>query len=85
MGGQKADLAVTDPPYNVGYNWRNQGCMTIKNDKQEDSLFRQFLSDAFINMNTAMKPGASSIFGMPIRSYNFAPACKDQAGKSANA
>lgn len=50
MGGLKADMVFTDPPYNVDY----QGGMNaqgqnnregIMNDKMSDSAFFQFLSD----------------------------------------
>ena len=78
MDGQKADLAVTDPPYNVGYTGGTKDALTIQNDKQEDSAFRQFLADAFRNMNAAMKPGAVFyIWHADSEGYNFRSACKE--------
>ena len=78
MDGQKADIAVTDPPYNVGYTGGTKDALTIQNDKQEDSDFRQFLSAAFTNMDAAMKPGAVFyIWHADSEGYNFRAACKD--------
>lgn len=57
MNGQKADLVVTDPPYNVAVS-NSQG-MTIKNDNMASSDFRQFLGKAFCAMESAMKDGAA--------------------------
>ena len=78
MDGQKADIAVTDPPYNVGYTGGTKDALTIQNDKQEDSAFRQFLSAAFTNMDVAMKPGAVFyIWHADSEGYNFRAACKE--------
>lgn len=78
MDGQKADIAVTDPPYNVGYTGGTKDALTIQNDKQEDSAFRQFLSAAFTNMDAAMKPGAVFyIWHADSEGYNFRAACKE--------
>lgn len=78
MDGQKADIAVTDPPYNVGYTGGTKDALTIQNDKQEDTAFRQFLSSAFTNMDAAMKPGAVFyIWHADSEGYNFRAACKE--------
>ena len=78
MDGQKADIAVTDPPYNVGYTGGTKDALTIQNDKQEDAAFRQFLSAAFTNMDAAMKPGAVFyIWHADSEGYNFRAACKE--------
>ena len=78
MDGQKADIAVTDPPYNVGYTGGTKDALTIQNDKQEDTAFRQFLSAAFTNMDAAMKPGAVFyIWHADSEGYNFRVACKE--------
>ena len=42
MGGQMADLMITDPPYNVDYTGKNKDALKIKNGKMEDSNFRLF-------------------------------------------
>lgn len=75
MGGEKADLLVTDPPYNVNYGSRGetykekatQGLSyqcgkddrTILNDNMDDESFRAFLTDAMLAADGAMKPGAA--------------------------
>lgn len=56
MNGKKANLVVTDPPYNVNY----QGTAgKIKNDNLENDKFYQFLFDAFTGMEKAMADDAS--------------------------
>ena len=68
MDGQKADLWLTDPPYNVeivgGSHGESiesrlkKGAKTIQNDKMSDSEFANFLHKAFESANTALKNGA---------------------------
>jgi hypothetical protein len=48
MDGQKADMWLTDPPYNVTYEGKTKDALTIKNDSMDDSSFRQFLTDCNI-------------------------------------
>lgn len=57
MGGELADLVLTDPPYNVAIE-NSQG-MTIENDNMESGQFNEFLTVAFENMNQALKAGGS--------------------------
>lgn len=57
MGGELADLVLTDPPYNVAIE-NSQG-MTIENDNMESGQFNEFLTSAFENMYQALKPGGS--------------------------
>ena len=59
MGGNKSELILTDPPYNVGYTRKQKSQMTIKNDKKTDDDFYQFLSSAFKNAKENMKSGAA--------------------------
>ena len=76
MEDQKADLLVTDPPYNVDYEGGTG--MKIQNDSMSDTAFRKFLTDAFENAVTAMKAGASFyIFHADSEGYNFRGACRD--------
>ena len=58
MGGELADLLVTDPPYNVDYEGKTKDKLKIENDKMDNDNFRQFLIDAFSNADTVMKQGA---------------------------
>lgn len=57
MDGAIADLIWTDPPYNVEYVGKTKDALTIKNDKQSDEGFYQFLLDAFTNMAMVTKEG----------------------------
>ena len=36
MGGKKADICLTDPPYGVGYIGKTKSALTIKNDAMTD-------------------------------------------------
>ena len=75
MDNNKADLLLTDPPYNVDYEG-NAG--KIQNDSMEDSQFKQFLTDVFSNANDVMKNGASFyIWHADSEGYNFRSACKE--------
>ena len=56
---QKADLYLTDPPYNVNYEGKTKDKLKIKNDKQDNETFQLFLTDAFTNAFNCMKLGAS--------------------------
>ena len=60
MDGTKADLSVTDPPYNVAYEGGTKDHLTIKNDYMSDQAFHEFLVAAFTRMNEALKPGAAN-------------------------
>ena len=75
MDGWKANLVITDPPYNVNYEG---SAGKIKNDNMEDTAFRRFLTDAFSNAAMVMKPGAPFyIWHADSEGYNFRGACKD--------
>lgn len=75
MEGKKANLVLTDPPYNVNYEG-NAG--KIKNDNMEDSKFYQFLFDAFKNMNNCMAEDSSIyVFHADTEGLNFRKAFND--------
>lgn len=59
MNGVQADLLITDPPYNVNYEGKQDSKMTIKNDHQEADDFYKFLLAAFTNAKDNMKAGAA--------------------------
>lgn len=56
MNGRKANLVVTDPPYNVNYEG---SAGKIKNDSMAENQFEQFLLDAYLQMEAAMADDAS--------------------------
>ncbi len=48
MGGVKADMVFTDPPYNVNYSGKGKDTSnTIKNDHMDQEEFRKMLSSWF--------------------------------------
>lgn len=57
MDGGKANLVVTDPPYNVDIE--NSDGLRIKNDNMEDEAFHQFLVQAFTNLKESLVEGGS--------------------------
>lgn len=78
MGGEQADMLLTDPPYNVNYEGKTKDKLKIKNDQMGNDNFRQFLTDAFSNADMVMKPGAVFyIWYADSEGYNFRGACFD--------
>lgn len=75
MQGQKANLVITDPPYNVNYEGT---AGKIKNDNMADDKFYQFLLDAFLNMEKVMANDASIyVFHADTEGLNFRKAFSD--------
>ncbi len=75
MNGKKANLVVTDPPYNVNYE-ANAG--KIKNDNMNSNQFYQFLLEAFLNMEKVMSNEASIyVFHADTEGLNFRKAFFD--------
>lgn len=82
MGDEKADMLLTDPPYNVAYEGKTEDKLTIKNDKMSDGNFRDFLVNAFKAADSVMKPGAVFyIWHADSEGYNFRGACFDAGWK----
>lgn len=78
MGGEQADMLLTDQPYNVNYEGKTKDKLKIKNDQMGNDNFRQFLTDAFSNADMVMKPGAVFyIWHADSEGYNFRGACFD--------
>ena len=77
MGGHKADLLLTDPPYNVDYTGKTKDALTIQNDKQEDEEFCEFLTKCFSCADENMNAGAVFyIWHSDSEGFNFRKACK---------
>lgn len=75
MDGKKANLVVTDPPYNVNYEG---SAGKIQNDNMENDKFYQFLLDAFLNMEKAMADDASIyVFHADTEGLNFRKSFSD--------
>lgn len=72
MGDSKADLILTDPPYNVDYIGKTDEKLKITNDNKSSIEFMQFLTKAFNAMFTRAKAGASFyIFYAQVNSDSF--------------
>lgn len=93
MGGQQADMLLTDPPYNVAlgtggmyqsddghagnHDIKENGAFLL-NDDLPDEEFRQFLTDAFSNAVMVMKKGAAfHIWHADTQRVAFETACKN--------
>ena len=75
MEGKKANLVVTDPPYNVDVE---ETAGKIKNDNMSDEDFYKFLYSAFTNMEHNMENDASVyVFHADTQGYNFRKAFQD--------
>ena len=75
MGDVKANLVITDPPYNVNYEG---SAGKIKNDNMANDAFYQFLLDAFTNMEAVMTGDASIyVFHADTEGLNFRRAFAD--------
>ena len=78
MDGLKADMLLTDPPYNVAYEGKTKAKLKIENDEMSNDAFRAFLSGAFNAADSVMKPGAVFyIWHADTEGYNFRGACLD--------
>lgn len=85
MAGKKANLCVTDPPYNVNYTGGRENERTIKNDNLDDANFYEFLLAAFKNIYNFLDDGAAAyIFHADTEGLNFRKAFKDVGFHLAN-
>ena len=76
MGGKKANLIVTDPPYGVSF--KSSSGLTIQNDSMKDDEFYAFLLSAFKNMAASLeKGGAAYVFHADTEGLNFRKAFID--------
>lgn len=76
MDGKKANLVVTDPPYNVAFE--SSDGLSIKNDKMANDKFYEFLLSAFKNMAEHLeKGGAAYVFHADTEGINFRKAFID--------
>lgn len=76
MQGNKADLLLTDPPYNI--NVSNSQGMTIAHDNMVKSEFVEFLSSSFQRLNDVLKEGATFyIWYADTSAYEFIESCRN--------
>lgn len=61
MGGEKAALVFTDPPYNVAYSGRGQSTQhqTIENDDMAEGPFIEWLTLVCQSLASVLLPGAN--------------------------
>ena len=70
MNGKKANLVITDPPYNVAFE--SSDGLSIKNDKMANDKFYEFLLSAFKNMASHLESGGSAyVFHADTEGLNF--------------
>ena len=75
MAGVKANLVITDPPYNVNYEG---SAGKIKNDNMADEAFYNFLLAAYQQMHATMADDASIyVFHADTEGLNFRRAFAD--------
>ena len=76
MDGKKANLVITDPPYNVAFE--SSDGLSIKNDKMTTDKFYEFLLAAFKNMSNHLESGgAAYIFHADTEGLNVRRAFLD--------
>ncbi|HEX2986082.1 MAG TPA: DNA modification methylase [Caproiciproducens sp.] len=84
MDGKQADLALTDPPYNVDYEGKAAEKKTIQNDNMSEDDFYEFLLKAHKNMYSSLKDGAALyVFHADSEGLNFRRAFTDAGFKLA--
>lgn len=82
LDGHKANLVVTDPPYNVNYKGK---AGKIQNDNMTDNEFYTFLFKAFENVSKIMADGAAIyVFHSDTEGQTFRKAFSDAGFHLAN-
>jgi site-specific DNA-methyltransferase (adenine-specific) len=83
LAGKKADLWITDPPYNVAYEGKTKDALTIQNDSMEDGKFREFLRGAYAAADANMREGGVFyIWHADTEGFNFRGAAHDIGWKA---
>lgn len=76
MDGRRANLVLTDPPYNVSFE--SASGLKIKNDSQKSEQFYGFLLSAFKNLADSLEGGGSAyIFHADTEGENFRRAFRE--------
>lgn len=78
MGGETADLLLTDPPYGVSYTGKTADALTIQNDSMDGDEFVSFIEDSLNAANESMREGAAFyIWFAAWRTLEIFQACKN--------
>jgi DNA modification methylase len=78
FAGSKADLVITDPPYNVNYEGKTKSKLKINNDHMEGGDFYQFLLDFYANVFSFLRDGGGVyVFHADIERVNFTRAFQE--------
>ncbi|MCD6345995.1 MAG: site-specific DNA-methyltransferase [Bacteroidales bacterium] len=84
MDGHRADLVITDPPYNVNYEGGTEEGLTIQNDHMSDPSFEEFLRKAYSFMYQLLKDGSAIyVFHSDSEGYAFRKGFKEVGFKLA--
>lgn len=76
MDGRKANLVLTDPPYNVGFE--SASGLKIRNDSMKAGQFYEFLLSAFRNLTESLESGSSAyVFHADTEGENFRRAFRE--------
>ncbi len=67
MGGQKADMVFTDPPYGVNYKGKTKDKLTIMSDDISPNELRGKVKIWFDNVNQVLKNGGYILATVPAR------------------
>ena len=82
MQGTRADIIVTDPPYNVAYTGKTADALKIDNDAMDDAGFKDFLIKAFKTMFEPLKAGgAFYIWHADLKGAIFREALQESGGQ----
>ncbi|GIW48991.1 MAG: adenine methyltransferase [Caloramator sp.] len=85
LDGKKANICVTDPPYNVNYEGGTEDKLKIMNDKMDNNKFYEFLLSAFKNIYEVLDDGAAVyVFHADTEGLNFRKAFKEAGFHLAN-
>jgi DNA modification methylase len=83
MGGKKAAMVFTDPPWNVDYggnshpNWKSR---SIMNDNMTNAEFHQFLVQTCQSMASVCEPGAMIYLVMSAKEWGSCMAALEETG-----
>lgn len=84
MDGRRADLVVTDPPYNVAYEGKTADKLTIQNDSMDAGSFMEFLRRVYKNMYVLLRDGGSFyVFHADSEGLSFRQGLRDAGLKLA--